>query len=70
MKNKKLDREFYTRPALEVAKNLLGKYIIRRFGKKELAGKVIETEDYIGPQDKASHAYKGKLTRRNKAEYN
>ena len=66
---KKLNRSFYTGPTLKVAKELLGKYIVRRVGKKELTGKIIETEAYIGPQDRASHAFGGKKTPRNKAEY-
>jgi len=66
---KKLTRKFYTQPTLEIAKALLGKYIVRRYRGKELVGKIIETEAYVGPQDKASHAYKGKITLRNKAEY-
>lgn len=66
---KKLRRNFYTQPTLKVAKTLLGKYIVRKIGKKELSGKIIETEAYVGPQDKASHAYKGKITPRNKAEF-
>lgn len=65
----KLTRSFYTRPTLEVAKELLGKYIVRKIGRKKLVGKIIETEAYIGPRDKASHAYGGKITPRNKAEY-
>ncbi len=69
MRNKKLTRSFYARPTLKVAKELLGKYIVRKFGKKFLTGKIIETEAYIGPNDKASHAYKGKITLRNKVEY-
>ena len=69
MKIRKLNRSFYTRPTLEVAKNLLGKYIVRKIGKRKREGKIIETEAYIGPQDKASHAYGGKITPRNKAEY-
>jgi DNA-3-methyladenine glycosylase len=52
-----------------VAKNLLGKYLVRKIGKKKLEGRIIETEAYIGPQDRASHSYKGKVTPRNKAEY-
>jgi len=68
-RSKKLSREFYTRPTLIVAKELLGKYIVRKFRGKKLIGKIIETEAYIGPQDKASHAYGGKVTPRNKAEY-
>jgi len=52
-----------------VAKNLLGKYIVRKIGRKKLEGRIIETEAYIGPQDRASHSYRGKVTPRNKAEY-
>ena len=66
---KRLGRSFYTRSTLKVAKELLGKYIIRKIGRKKLEGKIIEVEAYIGPQDKASHAYKGKTTFRNRAEY-
>ena len=70
---KRLHRSFYTRPTLRVAKELLGKYIvrpIRKSGKVSfLQGKIVEVEAYIGPKDKASHAYRGKITSRNKAEY-
>ncbi len=69
MKQKRLGRSFYTRPTLTVAKDLLGKYIVHKIGKKTLSGKIIETEAYIGPQDKASHAFGGKRTPRNEAEY-
>jgi len=79
MKHKKLNRSFFTQPTLDVAKNILGKYIVRKSGNKKLFGKIIETEAYIGPQDKASHAYvppelrkkfpNGKRTKRNGAEF-
>ncbi len=69
MRKKKLSRNFYTRPTLTIAKELLGKYIVRKIVKKKLVGKIIETEAYIGPQDRASHAYQGKKTKRNRAEY-
>jgi DNA-3-methyladenine glycosylase len=65
----RLGRNFYTRPTLIVARELLGKYIVRKVGKKKLVGKIVETEAYIGPEDKASHAYQGKITPRNRAEY-
>jgi len=65
----RLKRSFYQKPAEEVAKNLLGKYIVRKIQGKEVAGKIIETEAYIGGKDRASHAYCGKKTERNKAEY-
>jgi len=60
-----LKRSFFTRPAVVVAQDVLGKYLVVD-GKK---AKIIETEAYIGPQDKASHAFGGKITERNKAEY-
>lgn len=75
---KKLNRDFFERPTLWVAKNLLGKYIVRKIGNKKIIGKIVETEAYIGPKDKASHAYvppnlrrklKQKITSRNKAEF-
>lgn len=66
---KKLNRLFYTQPTLTVAKKLLGKYLIHNTGSGKLVGKIVETEAYIGPRDKASHAYKGKATERNQAEF-
>jgi DNA-3-methyladenine glycosylase len=66
---KRLGRKFFQRPTLKVAKELLGKYLVRKIGKKVIAGKIVETEAYIGPKDKASHAYGGKVTKRNQAEY-
>lgn len=69
MKIRKLKRNFYVCPTLEAAKDLLGKYIVRKIGKKKLEGKIMEVEAYIGPKDKAAHSYKGKITKRNRAEY-
>ena len=53
----RLGRHFFTRPTLKVAKELLGKIIVRKYKGKIIAGKIVETEAYIGPKDKASHAY-------------
>ena len=66
---KKLTRSFYTRPTLVVAKDLLGKYLVRKIGKTKIQGKIIEVEAYLGPRDKASHAYQGKKTLRNQVEF-
>jgi DNA-3-methyladenine glycosylase len=66
---KKLTRKFFIRPTLKVAKDLLGKYLVRKIGKKKLVGKIVETEAYIGPKDRASHAYGGRITERCKTEY-
>ncbi len=62
---KKLPKEFYTRKCLSVAKELLGKVLVRRKGKRIYSGIIVETEAYTGSADAASHAYRGK-TERNK----
>ena len=66
---KRIGRSFFTRPTLKVAKELLGKFIVRKYRDKKIIGKIVETEAYIGPQDKASHGYQMKKTKRNRAEY-
>jgi len=67
--SKRLGRNFFTRSTLKVARELLGKYLVRKIGKTLKVGKIVETEAYIGPYDKASHAFGGKVTPRNRAEY-
>ena len=59
----KLGRDFYCRPTLEVAQSLLGKVLVRKLKGKNLAGKIVETEAYVGPHDLACHASKGKTPR-------
>lgn len=53
----RLGRNFFENSTLKVAKNLLGKFIVRKFRNQFLIGRVVEVEAYIGPRDKASHAY-------------
>lgn len=65
----RLKRKFFLQPTLKAAKNFLGKYLVRKYRGKKIIGKIVETEAYIGPKDKASHAYGGKITPRNHAEY-
>jgi len=65
----RLPRNFYTRATLEVSKDILGKYLVKKERGKKIVGKIVETEAYIGPRDKASHAYNGKVTKRCKPVY-
>jgi DNA-3-methyladenine glycosylase len=65
---RKLKREFYNRPTLKVAKDLLGKYLVVQKRKKILSGKIVETEAYIGSDDPACHASKG-MTPRNRVMF-
>jgi DNA-3-methyladenine glycosylase len=59
----KLPRSFYSRSTLDVANDLLGKVLIRRLGRRKLAGRIVETEAYVGPHDLACHASKGHTPR-------
>ncbi len=60
---KKLGRSFFDQPTLTVAQKLLGKYLVHQIGKKKLIAQIIETEAYVGFDDKASHASFGKTKR-------
>jgi DNA-3-methyladenine glycosylase len=64
-----LPRKFYIRPVLTVAKELLGKVIIKKNGSSVFAGRIIEVEVYDGDIDKASHSFNGK-TKRNEVMFN
>lgn len=60
----KLKEEFYYRDSLIVAKELLGKILVHRSTEGALFGKIVETEAYRGPMDKAAHSYNNKRTAR------
>jgi DNA-3-methyladenine glycosylase len=51
-----LPRRFYERPAPQVARGLLGCLLVSRLGGALTAGRIVETEAYLGPEDGASHA--------------
>jgi DNA-3-methyladenine glycosylase len=51
-----LPRRFYERPAPAVARGLVGCILISRLGGPVTAGRIVETEAYLGPEDGASHA--------------
>lgn len=56
----KLSKEFFCRRADVVARELLGKTLVRRVNGKLMKARIVETEAYFGSEDPASRAYKGK----------
>jgi len=58
-----LSREFFNRDPETVARELLGKLLIRREGRILLAGRIVEDEAYLGQEDPAAHAYNGRTAR-------
>lgn len=65
----KLERSFYRKTALVLAKDLLGKYLVLHNNNEKLVGKIVETEAYMGFNDKAAHTYNGRRTPRVEAMY-
>lgn len=68
---KQLTREFYSKPSVELSKNLLGKVLVRRLSHGEiLKGTIVETEAYPGTNvDEASASFNGKVTDSNQAMF-
>ncbi|GAA6091392.1 DNA-3-methyladenine glycosylase isoform X2 [Tachysurus ichikawai] len=66
----RLRSDFFNQPCVDLAKALLGKVLVRRHSDgTELRGRVVETEAYLGGEDKASHSAGGKRTERNAAMF-
>ncbi len=65
-----LQQDFYLREdVVQIAKDLLGKLLITEFDGQRTVGKIVETEAYRAPEDKASHAYGYRRTRRTEVMY-
>lgn len=69
MNIKKLDRAFYANDVVEVSRELLGKVLVTNIDGEFTSGVITETEAYVGEVDRASHAYGGKVTKRNSIMY-
>lgn len=66
----KLPKSFYTgENVVQIAQDLLGKYLVTNFNNEKTVGKIVETEAYRAPEDKACHAYQNRYTERTKVMF-
>ncbi len=65
----KLTADFYRQGAVTVARGLLGQVLVHRTSEGLAAGRIVETEAYTGPGDRAAHSHTGIPTPRTKVMY-
>jgi DNA-3-methyladenine glycosylase len=66
----KLRRQFYLRTdPIQIARDLIGKFVYTYIDGELTGGMIVETEAYIGPEDSGSHAYEGRKTAKNATMY-
>jgi DNA-3-methyladenine glycosylase len=58
-----LERAWFDRSALEVAPDLLGKRLVHVSADGTVGGRIVETEAYLGPEDRAAHSARGRTAR-------
>ena len=64
-----LQRSFYQKDTLTVSRDLLGKILVHESGHDPTSGRIVETEAYLGPEDKAAHSSGGRRTARNEVMF-
>ncbi|WP_236874631.1 DNA-3-methyladenine glycosylase, partial [Clostridioides difficile] len=64
-----MEKDFFRKNGIDLAKSILGKYLIRKYENKVIVTKIIETEAYMGVNDKGAHVYGNKKTDRTKPLY-
>ncbi len=69
LRRRRLDRAFYARPVLEVARRCLGQVLVHDSSEGLAAGIIVEAEAYRGPEDRAAHSYGGRRTKRTEAMF-
>ena len=68
-KGQVLDAEFFARDTVVVARELLGKLLVRELENETLLGRLVEVEAYLGPDDQAAHSFRGHRSPRNDVMY-
>jgi len=63
MPHRKLRHAFFNRPAIELARDLIGTVLVRRVRGSQFRARIVETEAYVGSHDLACHASKGRTKR-------
>ncbi|HLP84802.1 MAG TPA: DNA-3-methyladenine glycosylase [Phycisphaerales bacterium] len=69
MRERLVSREFLSRPAERVARELLGCVLVREIDGQRVAGRIVETEAYLGVKDAGAHSFGGRRTPRVEAMY-
>ncbi|WP_421384947.1 DNA-3-methyladenine glycosylase [Bacillus salacetis] len=64
-----LPKEFYELPTLQLAKELLGCLLVKETSEGMTSGFIVETEAYMGPEDRAAHSYNNRRTNRTEIMY-
>ncbi len=64
-----LPRDFYARPVLTVARELVGKLLVHQTPRGTMVGRIVEAEAYRGPLDRAAHSFGGRRTPRTEAMF-
>jgi len=64
-----LPRAFYARPVLSVARDCIGKHLVRDTADGRVVGRIVEAEAYRGPEDRAAHSFGGRRTARTEVMY-
>ncbi len=59
----RLERDFYLQDTLTVARALIGMHLVHRVGGACRSGRIVETEAYLGPRDRAAHSSRGRTPR-------
>lgn len=64
-----LPRSFYARPVLAVARSVIGKVLVTESSEGTTRGRIVESEAYRGPKDRAAHSFGGRRTPRTEAMF-